>query len=51
MVKGLADSQLTLLIDAGFHWVDNRSVGNVDLESTAVMDGYLLPVPGGMGPC
>jgi methylenetetrahydrofolate dehydrogenase (NADP+)/methenyltetrahydrofolate cyclohydrolase len=50
MVKGLADSQLTLLIDAGFHWVDNRSVGNVDLESTAVMDGYLLPVPGGMGP-
>ena len=50
MVKGLEGSRLSLLIDAGFHWVDNHSVGNVDLESTADMDGYLLPVPGGMGP-
>lgn len=39
-----------LLIDAGFHWHDNRTCGNVDKEAVAEIEGYLLPVPGGMGP-
>lgn len=39
-----------LLIDAGFHWHDNRVCGNVDKDAVAGMEGYLLPVPGGMGP-
>ncbi|MEA4923951.1 MAG: bifunctional 5,10-methylenetetrahydrofolate dehydrogenase/5,10-methenyltetrahydrofolate cyclohydrolase [Syntrophomonadaceae bacterium] len=39
-----------LLIDAGFHWHENHVCGNVDKEAVAGIEGYLLPVPGGMGP-
>jgi 5,10-methylene-tetrahydrofolate dehydrogenase/Methenyl tetrahydrofolate cyclohydrolase len=39
-----------LLIDAGFHWHENRTCGNVDKEAVAGTYGFLLPVPGGMGP-
>ena len=39
-----------LLIDAGFHWHQDRVCGNIDKDAVAGLDGYLLPVPGGMGP-
>lgn len=39
-----------LLIDAGFHWHQERVCGNVDRDAVSGVDGYLLPVPGGMGP-
>jgi methylenetetrahydrofolate dehydrogenase (NADP+)/methenyltetrahydrofolate cyclohydrolase len=39
-----------LLIDAGFHWHQERVCGNIDREAMAKVEGYLLPVPGGMGP-
>jgi len=39
-----------LLIDAGFHWYQERTCGNIDREELAEVEGYLLPVPGGMGP-
>ena len=39
-----------LLIDAGFHWHQEKVCGNVDRDELADAEGYLLPVPGGMGP-
>jgi len=39
-----------LMIDAGFHWFQNRACGNIDREAVAAQEGYLLPVPGGLGP-
>lgn len=39
-----------LLIDAGFHWHQERACGNIDTGKMAELNGYLLPVPGGMGP-
>jgi len=39
-----------LLIDAGFYWHNDRTCGNIDRERMSAMPGYLLPVPGGMGP-
>jgi len=39
-----------LLIDAGFYWHNDRTCGNIDREKMSAMPGYLLPVPGGMGP-
>ncbi len=39
-----------LLIDAGFHWHQDRVCGNIDKDAVAGAKGYLLPVPGGMGP-
>jgi methylenetetrahydrofolate dehydrogenase (NADP+)/methenyltetrahydrofolate cyclohydrolase len=39
-----------LLIDAGFHWHQERVCGNIDKDAVAGAEGYLLPVPGGMGP-
>lgn len=40
----------SLIIDAGFHWDAGRTCGNVDKNSLADRDIYLLPVPGGLGP-
>jgi methylenetetrahydrofolate dehydrogenase (NADP+) / methenyltetrahydrofolate cyclohydrolase len=39
-----------LLIDAGFYWSQDKACGNVDKEGLADRAGYLLPVPGGLGP-
>ncbi|WP_054692696.1 bifunctional 5,10-methylenetetrahydrofolate dehydrogenase/5,10-methenyltetrahydrofolate cyclohydrolase [Syntrophomonas palmitatica] len=39
-----------LLIDAGFYWHSGTSCGNVDKDSVVNNEGYLLPVPGGLGP-
>ncbi|MDD3364473.1 MAG: bifunctional 5,10-methylenetetrahydrofolate dehydrogenase/5,10-methenyltetrahydrofolate cyclohydrolase [Syntrophomonas sp.] len=50
MVKNQSVKAGGLLIDAGFHWFQDRTVGNVDRDSVAGVEGYLLPVPGGMGP-
>lgn len=40
----------TLLIDAGFHWTPEGIKGNVDNNDVSGLSGYLLPVPGGIGP-
>jgi len=40
----------TIVIDAGFYWESDRVCGNVDRDEVADHDGYLLPVPGGIGP-
>lgn len=39
-----------LMIDAGFHWFQDKVCGNIDREAVAAREGYLLPVPGGLGP-
>lgn len=39
-----------LLIDAGFYWANGRTCGNIDPAQMAGRNGFLLPVPGGMGP-
>jgi methylenetetrahydrofolate dehydrogenase (NADP+)/methenyltetrahydrofolate cyclohydrolase len=39
-----------LIIDAGFYWESGSSCGNVHCESVTGSGGYLLPVPGGLGP-
>ena len=49
-VKQQAIKPGALVIDAGFHWFDNRTCGNVDRDALAEIPGYLLPVPGGLGP-
>lgn len=50
VVKGEGIKNGALLIDAGFHWHEERTCGNVDREAVTGLEGYLLPVPGGMGP-
>ncbi len=50
IVEGSQVKDGTLLIDAGFYWLDGRTSGNIDKEQLAGTNGYLLPVPGGMGP-
>ncbi|MGE5418128.1 MAG: tetrahydrofolate dehydrogenase/cyclohydrolase catalytic domain-containing protein [Acidobacteriota bacterium] len=41
----------SLVVDAGFHWKDNKSVGNLVTESFKGEEAaWLLPVPGGIGP-
>jgi len=39
-----------IIIDAGFHWHIDHICGNVDGDSVMHVNGYLLPVPGGLGP-
>ena len=50
IVKGGHWDHRMLLIDAGFYWENGRTLGNVDRNSVAENDGWLLPVPGGLGP-
>jgi methylenetetrahydrofolate dehydrogenase (NADP+)/methenyltetrahydrofolate cyclohydrolase len=50
MVKSQGVKPGALLIDAGFHWYQDRTCGNVDRDALTGVEGYLLPVPGGMGP-
>lgn len=50
IVRGQDIETGTLLIDAGFYWEKERLCGNADRDALANIDGYLLPVPGGMGP-
>ena len=50
VLKGEHLSREILLIDAGFYWESGKSCGNVDQASIAACAGYLLPVPGGLGP-
>ncbi|NLV16478.1 MAG: hypothetical protein GXY50_04615 [Syntrophomonadaceae bacterium] len=41
----------TLVIDAGFHWLDGKTRGNAVTGTFENQDGtWLLPVPGGLGP-
>lgn len=39
-----------VVIDAGFHWTGAGTCGNVNKESVKELEGFLLPVPGGLGP-
>lgn len=50
IVKGEHLMQRLLLIDAGFYWENGRTLGNIDFDSVAEREGWLLPVPGGLGP-
>lgn len=50
VLKGEYLKEGTVVIDAGFYWYHNHMCGNVDNSSTDNTKGYLLPVPGGMGP-
>lgn len=50
VAKGEDFKDGALVIDAGFHWHDNHTCGNVDRDSAESANGWLLPVPGGMGP-
>lgn len=45
---GIKDGALVL--DAGFHWKDGKTCGNVDRDAVQERKGHLLPVPGGLGP-
>lgn len=47
---GIFDAQ-TLVVDAGFHWIDGKACGNVRKDGfTDEGAPWLLPVPGGLGP-
>ncbi len=48
--KGTDITGSPLIIDAGFYWEAGHSCGNVKRDSVESNDGYLLPVPGGLGP-
>lgn len=50
IVKASNVKEGALLIDAGFYWADGRTCGNIDKSQMGGINGYLLPVPGGMGP-
>lgn len=50
ILKGEYLKEGTVVIDAGFYWYHDHMCGNVDNASTHGTKGYLLPVPGGMGP-
>ena len=39
-----------IMIDCGTTRVDERVVGDVDFESTKQKNGWITPVPGGVGP-
>lgn len=50
IIKGTDITGSPLIIDAGFYWEAGHSCGNVKRDSVESNDGYLLPVPGGLGP-
>jgi methylenetetrahydrofolate dehydrogenase (NADP+)/methenyltetrahydrofolate cyclohydrolase len=50
IIKGSDIKGSPLIIDAGFYWEAGHSCGNVHNDSVVSNEGYLLPVPGGLGP-
>jgi methylenetetrahydrofolate dehydrogenase (NADP+)/methenyltetrahydrofolate cyclohydrolase len=50
IIKGSDITGSLLIIDAGFYWDAGHSYGNVQRDSVESNEGYLLPVPGGLGP-
>lgn len=50
IIKGADINGSPLIIDAGFYWEAGHSCGNVQRNSVESNEGYLLPVPGGLGP-
>ncbi len=50
IIKGTDIKGSPLIIDAGFYWEAGHSCGNVKRDSVESNEGYLLPVPGGLGP-
>lgn len=50
-VKAEALNEGALVLDAGFHWLSyDKICGNVDSETLKEKEGFLLAVPGGLGP-
>ncbi|HHV16089.1 MAG TPA: bifunctional 5,10-methylenetetrahydrofolate dehydrogenase/5,10-methenyltetrahydrofolate cyclohydrolase [Gelria sp.] len=50
IIEGAEIKGSPLIIDAGFYWEAGHSCGNVKGDSVTDNEGYLLPVPGGLGP-
>lgn len=49
-VKGTMVKEGALIIDSGFHWDYQKICGNVNRDSMENVNGFLLPVPAGLGP-
>lgn len=50
-IKSDVINEGALVIDAGFHWLSyDKICGNLDGETFKDKEGFLLPVPGGLGP-
>jgi methylenetetrahydrofolate dehydrogenase (NADP+) / methenyltetrahydrofolate cyclohydrolase len=50
LLKGEMLKDGAIVVDGGIEKVDGKVVGDVDLASTEVKNGFLTPVPGGVGP-
>lgn len=51
VVKAEAVNEGALVLDAGFYWLSyDKICGNVDNEALKQKEGFLLAVPGGLGP-
>lgn len=50
MLKGDKMKNGAIVIDVGTTRVDHKLFGDVDANSVAAMDGWITPVPGGVGP-
>lgn len=50
LIRGENLSPGTIVIDGGITRREDKVLGDVDLESTFHLDGWITPVPGGVGP-
>lgn len=50
LIKGEMLKNGAIVIDGGIEKVGEKVFGDVDLGSTEALDGYITPVPGGVGP-
>jgi methylenetetrahydrofolate dehydrogenase (NADP+)/methenyltetrahydrofolate cyclohydrolase len=50
LLKGSMLKDGAIIIDGGIEKIGARVVGDVDFSSTKALNGYITPVPGGVGP-
>lgn len=50
LLKGEMFKEGAIIIDGGIEKVGERVVGDVDFGSTEALNGFITPVPGGVGP-
>jgi len=50
LIQGEMLKQGVIIIDGGISRIDEKVVGDIDPQSVEYLDGYLSPVPGGVGP-
>jgi len=50
LIKGEMLKEGAIIIDGGISKINSKVVGDVDFASTKEKNGYLSPVPGGVGP-